>query len=599
MPTSTAKANEQDRKERRRRVLVALFFLLLSFICLVCSSQVALLWVDRYRIPESMRSALQADYGPEISIALAPIDRDRIIADIIADEAALVGPIQTPLAGGIAIADLPDITPIIQPTPTTLIITPTPTFTVTEEAPTAEATEPVPTIPPAPSPTLAPTATTLPFPTLPPATPTVVSLPPTPTQQPPSPTPPEPTSTPIPPTPLPPTPTPEPPPDDDDDDDDDGPDNLAPIAVPDTVVMAEDDPPILISVLANDSDPDGQIITNTLKIASGPANGAATVNPATSQISYTPNPNFNGNDRLTYRICDNNNACSTTSVTITVTPVNDPPVAVDDSATTDEDVPITIDVLANDLDLDGDSLTVVSTTPPANGTVTVNPDNTITYSPGLNFNGPITFTYQISDGTTTATATVTITVTPVNDPPTAVDDTASTAEDTSQLVRVLDNDSDIDGPNPLSISVIGSPANGTAVIDLPGIRYFPNPNFSGVDTFTYTITDGALTDTATVTITVVPINDPPEAGDDNYSTPVSTTLTVPAPGVLLNDTDVDSANITVSSSTDPANGTLTINPDGSFSYTPDPAFTGVDTFTYQATDGTATSNDATVTISVP
>jgi hypothetical protein len=146
MSTSTAKSSEQDRKDRRRRLLVALFFLLLSFICLVCSSQIALLWVDRYQIPESMRSALQADYGPEISIALAPIDRDRIIADIVADEAALIGPIQTPLAGGIVIADLPDVTPIIQPTPTTLIITPTPTFTPT--VPIAETTEPVPTAPP-------------------------------------------------------------------------------------------------------------------------------------------------------------------------------------------------------------------------------------------------------------------------------------------------------------------------------------------------------------------------------------------------------------------------------------------------------------------
>jgi VCBS repeat-containing protein len=189
-------------------------------------------------------------------------------------------------------------------------------------------------------------------------------------------------------------------------------------------------------------------------------------------------------------------------------------------------------------------------------------------------------------------------VLPVNDPPTAVDDTASTAEDTSQLVRVLDNDSDIDGPNPLSIIDFSSPANGTIAIDLPGISYFPNPDFSGDDTFTYTITDGDSTDTATVTVTVVPINDPPEVGDDSYTTPVSTTLTVPAPGVLQNDSDVDSANITVSSSTDPGNGTLSINSDGSFTYTPDPGFTGVDTFTYQATDGTATSEDATVTITV-
>jgi VCBS repeat-containing protein len=421
----------------------------------------------------------------------------------------------------------------------------------------------------------------------------VAPPPPTLTEQPPSPTPQAPT-------PIPATATPTSPPDDDDDDDD-GPDNLAPIAVPDTVVMAEDDPPVFIPVLANDSDPDGRIISNTLKIVNGPANGTATINPASAEISYTPNPNFNGQDQLTYRICDNKKACSIASVTITVTPVNDPPIAVDDSATTDEDTSVTINVLANDVDPDGDLLTVVSTTPPANGTVTINPNNTITYTPGSNFDGSIIFTYQISDGVATATATVTVVVIPVNDPPTAVDDSANTAEDSSQLVLVLDNDFDPDGPNPLSIIAVSSPANGTAVIDLPGIRYIPNPDFSGVDTFTYTITDGALTDTATVTVTVIPINDPPVAVADNYSTPVSSTLTVPAPGVLANDTDVDSANVTVlvSSVTGPADGTLAINPDGSFTYTPDPAFTGNDTFTYQATDGTATSNTVTVTIGVP
>jgi hypothetical protein len=327
----------------------------------------------------------------------------------------------------------------------------------------------------------------------------------------------------------------------------------------------------------------------------------ATVNTSTGEISYTPNPNFNGVNTIIYRICDNQGACAAGTVTITVTPVNDPPLAVDDPfPVTNEDSPLNINVLANDVDIDGDPLTVLTTSTPASGIATINPDFTITYTPNAEFSGVDIFTYVISDGILTDTATVTVTVIPVNDPPVALDDTALTAEDTSQLVFVLDNDTDIDGPFPLSIITVSSAANGTVVIDPPGVRYTPNPNFSGDDTFTYTISDGLLSDTAMVTVTVISINDPPVAADDSYATPINTLLTVPAPGLLANDTDVDSGSLTVvlPPVTNPTNGTLSLNTDGSFTYTPNPGFTGADSFTYRASDGFATSNIATVTITV-
>jgi hypothetical protein len=365
--------------------------------------------------------------------------------------------------------------------------------------------------------------------------------------------------------------------------------------------MAEDGLAIAIPVLANDSDPDGAIVAATLTIVTGPTNGTITINTTTGEIVYTPNLNFNGVETLVYLICDNDNDCSTATVTITVTPVNDPPVAVDDAATTGEDTPVTISVLLNDFDVDGDPLTLISTTTPAGGIIVVNLDSSLTYTPNPDFSGVDTFTYQISDSLATATATVTITVTPVNDPPIAVDDEATNAEDTSQLIDVLANDINTDGPNPLTIIATSQPANGTVVIEPPRIRYTPNPNFDEVDTFTYTITDGLLTATATVTVTIIPINDAPVAVDDSYSTSVDTPLVVLAPGVLGNDTDVEGSGLTVVLGTiiNPANGSLIPFADGSLTYTPNPGFTGVDTFSYQVTDGAATSNFATVTISVP
>src|SRR5204863_287417 len=133
------------------------------------------------------------------------------------------------------------------------------------------------------------------------------------------------------------------------------------------------------------------------------------------------------------------------TVTVTVTPVNDPPEALDDTATTPEDVPVTIDPLANDTDLDGDSLTITGATT-TNGTVVIVGGTNLLFSPSTNFNGTTTIPYTISDGNGgSASATVTVTVTPVNDPPVAVDDSATTPEDVAVSIAPLANDSDLDG----------------------------------------------------------------------------------------------------------------------------------------------------------
>ena len=194
---------------------------------------------------------------------------------------------------------------------------------------------------------------------------------------------------------------------------------------------------------------------------------------------------------------------------------NTTPVASDDSATTPEDTAVTINVLANDTDADGDALTVTNLTQPANGTATLNTDNTVTYTPNADFNGDDSFTYMANDGTSDSNiATVSITVNAVNDPPVANDDTASTTKDTPVTIDVLANDSDVDG-NPLSVTSATSPSNGSVIVnDDNTITYTPKAEFTGTDSFTYDISDGkGGTDSATVTVTVSEGADTMHVGD--------------------------------------------------------------------------------------
>ncbi len=186
-------------------------------------------------------------------------------------------------------------------------------------------------------------------------------------------------------------------------------------------------------------------------------------------------------------------------------------------------------------------------------------------------------------------------------PPDAVDDNVSVAEDSgANIINVLANDSD---PNmdPLVITAVSAAATGSVINNGNSVTYTPNDDFCGSDSFTYTITDGnANFDTATVNVTVDCVNDPPIANNDSYNINQDTTLTVSAPGVLDNDTDVDDVSFTAvyDLGNGPNHGVLTLNADGSFEYEPDPGFTGMDTFNYHADDGTDDSNVATVTITI-
>ena len=273
--------------------------------------------------------------------------------------------------------------------------------------------------------------------------------------------------------------------------------------------------------------------------------------------------------------------------------MNRAPVAVDDSARTNKGTAVTIQVLANDRDPDTDPMTIVTLSQPANGTTALNPDGTITYTPKPQFSsGMDTFTYSLTDGaalSNVATVTVTV-VTPL----TAGNDAATTSKNSRVDIAVLANDSGGDG-HTLSVTALTQPLHGAVVLNSSGtVSYTPAAGYLGADSFTYAATDGtAQSNLATVAITVV--NRAPVAASDTASTNRTAPVTI---GVLANDSDPDGDALAVTALSTPANGTVVKNADGTITYTAKSGFVGTDTFTYQATDGVANSNTATVTVQV-
>ena len=253
---------------------------------------------------------------------------------------------------------------------------------------------------------------------------------------------------------------------------------------------------VTIAVLGNDSDPDED--TLTISSVTNPPNGSVTNHGGA--LTYTPDAGFAGTDVFDYTVSDGNGGSDTARVSVHV---NKPPVANDDSVSTNEDHAATFEVLANDSDADGDALRVASITQPIHGTASINSDGSIAYTPHPNYSGRDSFNYTVSDGTDSDSASVIVTVVNANDPPSAVNDSASTSKNAAVIIAVLANDSDADG-DALRIDSISRPANGTAAIRADGtIRYRPKGGFTGNDSFTYTISDGrGGVSTATVTVAV-------------------------------------------------------------------------------------------------
>ncbi|WP_439329445.1 Ig-like domain-containing protein [Christiangramia aestuarii] len=367
------------------------------------------------------------------------------------------------------------------------------------------------------------------------------------------------------------------------------------------VTTTQEDEAVVIDVLDNDT----YNAATDVKVTSTstPANGSVVINEDNT-VTYTPNADFNGTDSFEYIAtvtnADGSTTSETTTVTVTVEPVAD---AVADTATTSEDEAVVINVLDNDIYNAATELEVTSTSTPANGSVVINADSTVTYTPNADFNGTDSFEYTATvtnaDGSTTSeTTTVTITVEPVAD---AVADVATTPEDEAVVVAVLDNDT-YNAASDVEVTSTSTPANGSVVINADStVTYTPNADFNGTDSFEYTATvtnsDGSTTsETTTVTISVTPVED---VAADTVSTPEDEAVTI---DVLDNDTYESGTDVEVTSTTQPANGNVVINSDNTVTYTPNADFNGTDSFEYTATvtnsDGSTTSETTTVTISV-
>jgi hypothetical protein len=384
--------------------------------------------------------------------------------------------------------------------------------------------------------------------------------------------------------------------------------NIPPVANDDSDTVAEGGS-VPIDVVANDTDADGTVDATTVTIVTDVTNGSTAVNPTTGVVTYTHDGSETTSDSFTYTVQDNNGATSNTAtVSITVTPVNDPPVANDDSDTVAEGGSVPIDVLANDTDADGtvDATTVTIVTDVTNGSTAVNPTTgVVTYTHDGSETTSDSFTYTVQDnlGATSNTATVTITVTPVNDPPVANDDSDTVAEGNSVVIAVLANDTDADGTlNPATVSATNGTNGTTSVNTSTGeVTYTHDGSETTSDSFTYTVQDnnGATSNIATVSITVTPVNDPPVANDDSDTVAEGNSVVI---AVLANDTDADGTvdATTVTIVTDVTNGSTVVNPtNGVVTYTHDGSATTSDSFTYTVQDNNgATSNTATVNITV-
>lgn len=353
-----------------------------------------------------------------------------------------------------------------------------------------------------------------------------------------------------------------------------------------------------INVLVNDTDPDGDPLTIT---AVGAASHGTATNNSGSSVSYTPATNYVGSDSFSYTISDGNGHTASATVYVTVV-VATPPIAVNDVIATGANAAVTFDPRSNDTDRSGLGITITATTTPANGTATFSPTS-VTYTPATNYEGPDSFIYTITDGKhQTATATVSVTV---GAPPVAQSDFMPAPASTAVTFDPRVNDSDPFG-FPITVIAAGTAAHGTIAINNGvSLTYTPTSGYSGLDSFTYTISNSNGLQATAIDYMCVGTN-PPIAGGDILFAAATTNNPIVPQGTLLNplvnDSDPCQQSLSVISLTQPAKGMANMNPDGSFTYTyhtiVNSPFQDSDSFTYTISDpfgGTAT---ATVSVTI-
>ncbi|MGI0012849.1 MAG: Ig-like domain-containing protein [Nitrososphaera sp.] len=325
-----------------------------------------------------------------------------------------------------------------------------------------------------------------------------------------------------------------------------------------------------------------------------PLHGSIVIGPDNA-VTYLPDPNYNGPDSFIVTTSSGNQTTSHT-VTITVTPSNDPPVALNYTVTTTEETPVLLTLVNGTSDLDGDVSYLTITRPPDNGVIVIGDDNrTVTYIPNENFEGIDSFEYLIADSTFNSTGTIGITVTEENDGLwiiSGVLDSVSLNEDSSTNIDILSNVFDPDGDS-LTITSLTQPSNGVAVLNPDNtVTYIPTADFYGQDSFSFTVTgaDGESI-SGTVDITINPVNDVPLTEDMTVMLDEDESAEIQ----LIN-IDVDQDSITYLIVSPPEHGIVTIvdGSGGILQYTPHSNYFGSDTFSFQTSDGISSSTISTV-----
>ncbi|WP_246000508.1 Ig-like domain-containing protein [Brevibacillus panacihumi] len=385
--------------------------------------------------------------------------------------------------------------------------------------------------------------------------------------------------------------------------------NQPPIVSDDNVTTEKDTP---VSGKVNGTDPDGDPLTYTK--GKDPEHGNVTVNPD-GTWTYTPETGFVGEDSFTVIVDDGKGGKTEVTITVDVTesntpppPTNQKPTVPDYNLSTRKNSPLEGTVEGRDPD--EDSLTYRKGEDPEHGTVTVNPDGTWTYEPDPDYVGPDSFTVIVDDGkggTTTSTITIEVeepsTPPPVNRPPTAPDYSETTDNETPATGKVRGTDPDGD---PLTYTKGEDPKHGTVTVNPDGTwTYEPDPGYVGEDSFTVIVDDGnGGTTEVTITIDVtdpVTSNPPPDPEENRPPTAPDYSETTdnetPATGKVRG-TDPDGDPLTYTKGEDPEHGTVTVNPDGTWTYEPDPGYVGEDSFTVIVDDGNGGTTEVTITIDV-
>ena len=360
------------------------------------------------------------------------------------------------------------------------------------------------------------------------------------------------------------------------------------------VLTVAEDTALSGNLLTSAADIDSTLLSAV--IVAGPLHGTLTTN-ANGTFNYQGSKDYFGSDSFTYRVNDGQLDSAVATVSLTVTAVNDAPLASDVTVTALEDTATTITLAATDVDNTAAQLVFSIQSQPAHGSLVKNLNGSYSYVPAANYNGADSFTYTVSDGQLTSNmATVRINVSAVNDAPVAQDLALSLAEDGFVVINIAALTSDVDG-DALTLTV-GSAANGSLTRQADGTyRYAPVANFNGADSISYRTSDGKLSAAGTIRLTITPVNDAPVAANDSATVLQGQLVSI---NVLANDSDIDSlaSSLRPVIIAQPAHGTVLVNANGTISYTPTASYFGADSFTYATSDGQAQSSAASVSITV-